>query len=144
MNPCRGSFLIALFLMLAACSGGPWNNPYPSADAGSNIYYSSFSERPKHLDPARSYSSNEWAFISQIYEPPLQYHFLKRPYDLVPLTTGSMPEIRYLDADLNPLETGDERIAYIDYVLTLLPGRNYQPHPALATGADGKALYDRD
>jgi ABC-type transport system substrate-binding protein len=130
--------------MLAACSGGPWNNPYPAADAGSNIYYSSFSERPKHLDPARSYSSNEWAFISQIYEPPLQYHFLKRPYDLVPLTTGSMPEIRYLDADLNPLETGDERIAYIDYVLTLLPGRNYQPHPALATGADGKALYDRD
>ncbi|MEJ2310237.1 MAG: ABC transporter substrate-binding protein [Gammaproteobacteria bacterium] len=130
--------------MLAACSGGPWNNPYPAEDSDRNIYYSSFSERPKHLDPARSYSSNEWAFISQIYEPPLQYHFLKRPYDLVPLTTRSMPEIRYLDEALNPLEAGDERIAFIDYTLTLLPGRNYQPHPAFATGAAGKALYDRD
>ena len=144
MKPLRRLILIALVATLAACSGGPWNNPYPVEDSDRNIYYSSFSERPKHLDPARSYSSNEWAFISQIYEPPLQYHFLKRPYDLVPLTTRSMPEIRYLDEAGNPLEAGDERIAYIDYTLTLLPGRYFQPHPAFATDADGKALFDRD
>ena len=45
-------------LMLAGCSGPPANNPYPAADSGKNIYYSFFAERPKHLDPVQSYSSN--------------------------------------------------------------------------------------
>ncbi len=110
----RPLILLATLLLLSACSGGQWNNPYPEEDSDKNIYYSSFDERPKHLDPARSYSANEWAFISQIYEPPLQYHFLKRPYELVPLTTTAMPEIRVLAADLKPLEAGNERIAYLD------------------------------
>ena len=144
MFPRRTLILLVIFLLLSACGGGPWNNPYPDGDANRNIYYSSFDERPKHLDPARSYSSNEWAFISQIYEPPLQYHFLKRPYELVPLTTTAMPEILYLDAELNPLEAGDERIDYIDYILRLRPGRMFQPHPAFATDADGNPLYHRD
>ncbi|MGD8265961.1 MAG: peptide ABC transporter substrate-binding protein, partial [Chromatiales bacterium] len=144
MFPVRVFILLATLLLLSACSGGPWNNPYPEEDAHKNIYYSSFDERPKHLDPARSYSSNEWAFISQIYEPPLQYHFLRRPYELTPLTTIGMPEIRYLDADLNQLEAGDERIAYIDYILTLQPGRMYQPHPAFARDEEGNARYDRE
>ena len=76
--------------VLTGC-GAPWNNPYPSADGGRNIIYSSFSERPKHLDPARAYSANEYTFIAQIYEPPLQYHYLKRPYTLVPLTAVEVP-----------------------------------------------------
>ena len=73
------------------------------------IFFSSFSERPKHLDPARSYSSNEWAFISQVYEPPLQYHYLRRPYVLVPLTAASMPEIRHYAADGSLLVCDAER-----------------------------------
>ena len=84
MFPLRVLIILATLLLLSACSGGPWNNPYPEEDAHKNIYYSSFDERPKHLDPARSYSSNEWAFISQIYEPPLQYHF-------APIKKGSVP-----------------------------------------------------
>ncbi|MGD2112639.1 MAG: peptide ABC transporter substrate-binding protein, partial [Gammaproteobacteria bacterium] len=67
-------------LLLLACDGQPWNRPYPAEDAASNILYSSFQERPNHLDPAQSYSSNEVTFTGQIYEPPLQYHYLKRPY----------------------------------------------------------------
>jgi hypothetical protein len=61
--------------------------------------YSSFAERPKHLDPARAYSSNEYTFIAQIYEPPLQYHYLKRPYQLIPLTASQMPQVLYYNAD---------------------------------------------
>ena len=78
-------------LLLAACSG-PVNSPYPAADsaadAGKSILYSAFEERPKHLDPARSYSENEYVFLGNIYEPPLQYHFLKRPYQLEPETAA--------------------------------------------------------
>ena len=29
--------------------------------------------------------------IGQIYEPPLQYNYLKRPYELEPLTLTQMP-----------------------------------------------------
>ena len=39
--------------------------------------------------PVQSYSSNEIVFIAQIYEPPLQYHYLKRPYELIPLRRGA-------------------------------------------------------
>lgn len=82
----RLALLCGLLLALAACDGQPWNRPYSAADAARNIYYASFSERPNHLDPAQSYSSNEVLFTGQIYEPPLQYHYLKRPYELIPLT----------------------------------------------------------
>ncbi|MHB8167037.1 MAG: ABC transporter substrate-binding protein, partial [Sulfuricella sp.] len=69
---------VLLPVLLAACGAPPWNSPYPAADEGKNITYSAFSERPKHLDPAQSYASNEIIFTGQIYEPPLQYHYLKR------------------------------------------------------------------
>ena len=65
-------------VLLAGCSGSEWNNPYPASESGRNILYSSFTERPKHLDPVQSYSENEYTFISNIYQPPLQYHYLKR------------------------------------------------------------------
>ncbi len=133
--------MLASFL-LSAC-GQAWNNPYPQSQAGKNIYYSAFSERPKHLDPARSYSSNEWSFLSQIYEPPLQYHFLKRPYELVPLMASEMPEVVFLDADLQPTED-PQKVAYTDYLISLQQGARYQPHPALATDAEGKPRYNAE
>src|SRR5687767_5944713 len=90
--------LLVAVVVLAGCSGAPWNDPYQAGDAGANILYSSFSERPKHLDPVQSYSSNEITFTAQIYEPPLQYHYLKRPYTLIPLTAEDIPEPQYFDA----------------------------------------------
>jgi ABC-type transport system substrate-binding protein len=120
-----------------------WNNPYPAADAHRNILYSAFRERPKHLDPARAYSSNEYDFIAQIYEPPFQYHYLKRPYELVPLTAVTVPRPVYLDrrgARLPPDASAD-RIAYSVYEIRLRTGIRYQPHPAFARGPDGNHLY---
>ena len=61
LAPVLRATLIAVAL-LSGCSGAPWNNPYPAAEDGANILYSSFSERPKHLDPVQSYSSNEITF----------------------------------------------------------------------------------
>ena len=71
--------------LLAAC-GSERNDPYPAGERGQNILYSAFTERPKHLDPAQSYTEDEATFTAQIYEPPLQYHYLKRPYELIPAT----------------------------------------------------------
>ncbi|MFZ2540554.1 MAG: ABC transporter substrate-binding protein [Gallionella sp.] len=119
-------------LLLAACDGGLWNNPYPASDAGKSILYTAFTERPKHLDPAQAYSENEYEFLAQIYAPPLQYHYLKRPYQLIPLAAAQMPTVRYLDNRHRPLPDNApaEQIAYSIYEIHIKPDMRYQPHPA--------------
>ncbi|MXX98835.1 MAG: peptide ABC transporter substrate-binding protein, partial [Gammaproteobacteria bacterium] len=124
---------VLLALLLSACGEEVWNNPYKPSD--DNTFYSSFTERPKHLDPARSYSSNEYAILGQIYEPVLQYHYLKRPYQLIPLTAGQMPTLFYVDAEGN--RTSEENAMYIVYDIEIEPGILFQPHPAFVTSADG-------
>ena len=139
----RLAALVVMTVGLAGCGQDAWNNPYPSEDQGRNILYSSFSERPKHLDPARSYSSNEYEFLGQIYEPPLQYHYLKRPYELQPLTVERVPKAFFLDAQGKELSDNapDNKVAYSLYLLELKTGINYQPHPAFAKHNDGQYLY---
>jgi ABC-type transport system substrate-binding protein len=127
----------------ASVEAAPWNDPYPGEERQSNTLYSSFLERPKHLDPARSYSSDEYVFIGQIYEPPLQYHFLKRPYILIPLSAEALPTVRHLDADGEPLAQGRdaESAAFTEYEFRIGPGIRFQPHAALARDAGGAYLY---
>lgn len=142
---CMPAFRIlpALVALLLAGCGDIWNSPYSGADRGKSILYTSFSERPKHLDPAQSYTSDEWDFISQIYEPPLQYHYLKRPYELVPATAQEVPRARHYDAKDRelPASAPAAAVAYSEYEIRIRPGIRFQPHPAFAKGPDGKARY---
>ncbi|MFQ5588676.1 MAG: ABC transporter substrate-binding protein [Nitrospiria bacterium] len=134
---------LILILVFTGCSGAPLNNPYPAAEDNRNILYSSFSGRPKHLDPAQSYSSNEITFTGQIYEPPFQYHYLKRPYTLVPLTAEEVPRPVYLNA-AGEAVNGDgvsEPVIWSVYEIRITPGIQYQPHPAFAKDAAGVPLY---
>ena len=135
-------FLVALacLLLLAAC-GEVWNNPYPASESGKNILYGSFSERPKHLDPAQSYTADEYDFIWQVYEPPLQYHYLKRPYTLIPATAAAIPKPRYFSSSGAELPASAKDIAYSVYEIHITPGIRYQPHPAFAQDAAGRSLY---
>lgn len=135
--------LLFLAVLLTACNASQLNNPYPDDEGKLSVLYQSFSERPKHLDPAVAYSENEYAFIAQIYEPPIQYHYLKRPYQLTPLTASKMPDINYLDKHGEKLGEGaqDSDIVYTDYVLVIQPNIQYQPHPALAKNARGDYRY---
>ncbi|HEV2008667.1 MAG TPA: ABC transporter substrate-binding protein, partial [Burkholderiales bacterium] len=139
----RRPLFTLLLLVLAGCSGSISNNPYPSSYAGKNILYSSFAERPKHLDPVQSYSSNEITFTAQIYESPLQYHYLKRPYTLIPCVAEEVPQPRYLDARGGPLaaDATAKDIAYTVYEIRIKHGIKYQPHPAFARAAGGEYAY---
>jgi peptide/nickel transport system substrate-binding protein len=133
---------LALLGFLGGC-GGPWNNPYPARERGQNILYSAFVERPKHLDPVQSYAENEYVFISQIYMPPLQYHYLRRPYELVPFGATEIPRAVYLDADGRrlPDSAPAERVAFSVYDIRIKQGVMYQPHPAFAVDETGKPRY---
>ncbi len=136
-------FLFAC-LALAGC-GQVWNDPYPAADRGGNILYSAFTERPKHLDPVQSYSEDEITFTAQIYQPPLQYHYLKRPYQVVPYSAQAVPKARYFDAAGHPLpeDADPARVAESVYEIKIRPGILYQPHPALARDGAGKLVYEK-
>jgi len=132
-----------ILILCTACRNQPWNNPYPADESNKKIYYSSFNERPKHLDPAMSYSSNEWAIIQQVYEPPLQYHYLKRPFELIPLTAEAIPKPIFLDKQGNPLpeDSPEKDIAESLYRIRIKPGISYQPHPCFVKNPDGSARY---
>ena len=132
-----------LFIALATLSGCTPNDPYRPEEKSKSIFYTTFGEPPKHLDPARSYSSDEYAFIGVIYEPPLQYHYLDRPYRLIPLTVESMPKPAYYDkrgkqlSEKAPASKVDRAV----YEIRLKRGLKYQPHPAFATNSTGAPLY---
>jgi len=138
-TPLRMLAFLGFAGLLYACGFSELNNPYAGDEGLSPVLYQSFEERPKHLDPAAAYSSNEYAFIAQIYEPPFQYHYLKRPYQLIPLTATKMPDIHYLNSKGERLGPGAAAgdIAYTDYLIEIKPAIQYQPHPALAKNAQG-------
>ena len=138
----RPYLFIWLSLFCISCDSS-WNNPYPRQESDQLVYYDSFSERPKHLDPVSSYSSNEYVFLGQIYEPPLQYHFLKRPYELIPLTATRLPTATYLDKNGEELseDSKSEDIDRVRYKISIKPGILFQPHPAFAKDENNNYLY---
>ena len=137
----RPAVIAVLATACLGCDEGPWNSPYPAADAAANILYTTFQERPKHLDPVSSYSENEAMITSQVYEPLVQYHFLKRPYALVPLTGTAVPQARYVDAAGREVSAADRHVARAVYRISIRSGIRYQPHPAFARRADGRYRY---
>lgn len=134
----RSFIFCVICLTLPGCDSRPWNSPYAEIQEN-NILYSSFSERPKYLDPVRAYSSNEYGFLGQIYEPVLQYHYLKRPYALAPLTARQMPIIRYLNDNNQPVK--QDKASYVTYDIEIKPDIMFQPHPAFVRDKQGGYLY---
>lgn len=137
--------MLLLLLSLNSAYGHNWvlNNPYPQSESHQKIFYASFIEQPRTLDPALSYSLNESVFLAQIYEPLLEYDYLLRPYQLIPLTATTLPQLRYLDENKQLIpEHSSIKPAYSVYTIQIKKGIWYQPHPALAKdAATGQYLY---
>ena len=126
-----------------ASAPAQWNNPHQKVPTKQSIRYGAFTGAPKTLDPARSYSSNETQFIAQIYEPPLQYHYLKRPFTLIPLTAAKLPTVRYFNkaGQPLPLSAKPSQVAYSIYDIYIKPGIRFAPHPAFAKNGQGQYRY---
>jgi oligopeptide transport system substrate-binding protein len=62
-----------------------------------------------------------------VLEPPLQYHYLARPYELEPLTVEAVPR---------PSRHGELTV----YDLRIRPGVRYAPHPCFAPDATIRAI----
>src|SRR6476469_1915262 len=84
---------VVAFAFLAGCN----NSPQPDGAEKTNTLFSAFSERsPRYLDPTASYSNNETPITYQVYETLYGYHYLKRPYQLIPKLAEALVEPKYL------------------------------------------------
>ncbi|MEM7412523.1 MAG: ABC transporter substrate-binding protein [Myxococcota bacterium] len=85
--------LFGVTLAFVACT----NNPYPDSDDGVKVRYIALRGPPKTLDPAISYNAADHQILANVYESLLEYHFLKRPYELIPGLAENVPQARTLD-----------------------------------------------
>ncbi len=74
------------------------------------------------MDPAKAFNDESLKLIGQSYETLYQYHYLKRPYEVVPLLADGMPQVS------NNGKT---------YTIKIKKGVVYHPHPAF----QGKARF---
>jgi len=91
---------VAFALVLVACT----NDPYPGADRTAKVYYTSFSLAPKSLDPAVAYNVAAHAVTANVHDTLLEYHYLARPYRLIPGLASAIPK---------PVTLPDGRIQYV-------------------------------
>ena len=133
--------IFLLSMMSTLLHADVWNNPHDSKKVAAETLFGAFTLPPKRLDPVISYNANEWAIIGQIYEPPLQYNYLKRPYVLEPLTLKEMPLITYLDKEGRVVKESDPAVFFSEYRLDLRKDVKYQNHPAFVKDEKGKLLY---
>ncbi|MBK6854094.1 MAG: ABC transporter substrate-binding protein [Burkholderiales bacterium] len=137
-------FGAGLIVLLGAALGGCGNSPWPEDAAASNTLYTAVVESsPRHLDPTASYWSNDTPYTYQIYEPPYGYHYLKRPFVLVPKSAAEVVKPRYVDKDGRPLpdDVASDQVAESIYDVPIKPGIQFQPHPAFAVDEQGRHRY---
>ncbi|MFC1806530.1 peptide ABC transporter substrate-binding protein, partial [Planctomycetota bacterium] len=110
-----------ILLVLAGCVS---NSPYPASDERANVLYTTFTDEPRHLDPAQAYGGVAYNLICHIVEPPFQYNLLKRPYVLEPRTATAVPR-----PETRKVAWQGKAIDAVVYTIHLKPGIRYQHHP---------------
>lgn len=144
----RAVLLLLSGALLAGCGPegieSPINSPYPHGAEKDNVLFTAFAQRsPKFLDPARSYSTDETPYTYNIYEPLYGYHYLKRPYELIPRTATRVVEPEYYDAqgELLPVDADPADIVESVYDIPIKSNILFQPHPVFAREQDGRFTY---
>jgi ABC-type transport system substrate-binding protein len=113
-----------------AAAGGCTNSPYPDADRDRKVIYSSFTEAPKTLDPAVAYTTAEHVITGNVYDTLLEYHYLERPYRLIPGLAEAVPE---------PQPGPDGRQVYR---FRIRPGVRFHEDPCFALGGAGRTTRE--
>lgn len=118
----RAAQALAVALSVLGCT----NDPYPESHADRKVLYTVFSEAPKTLDPAVSYTTVEHDVTGNVFDTLVEYHYLKRPYELIPALAEAVPEPE-------PLPDGKVR-----YTFRLRPGLLFQDDPCFELGGAGR------
>ena len=121
---------IVAFPALSAGVFGCTNNPYSESDDQKKILYNSYREAPRTLDPAVAYTTSSHAITGEVYETLLEYHYLKRPYVLIPGLAAGLPSVEDIDAD------------WKRYRFELREGIFYQQDPCFELGGEGRTTRE--
>jgi ABC-type transport system substrate-binding protein len=116
----------ALAFAVALSALGCTNDPYPQAHADEKVFYGIFDDPPKTLDPAVSYTTIEHDVTGSVFDTLVEYHYLKRPYELIPGLAEEVPKPE-------PLPDGKVR-----YVFRLRPELLFQNDPCFELGGKGR------
>jgi ABC-type transport system substrate-binding protein len=135
-----GGLALAAIGVLTGCDNSPWNK---GAAESQMIYSAMIENTPRHLDPTASYWSNDTLVTYQVYEPPYGYHYLKRPFELVPKSAEKVVQPVYLDKNGQrlPDDAPGEQVAESVYEVPIKKGIMFQPHPAFAKDEQGQYRY---
>jgi oligopeptide transport system substrate-binding protein len=120
----RFGAVLALAASVAGAACG--NDPYPGAETDAKIVYLAFSEAPKTLDPQVAYSTADHAVTGAVYDRLLEYHYLDRPYRLIP---GLLREVPV------PAPRADRHVVYR---FDLRDDLRFADDPCFALGGDGR------
>ena len=115
-------FVASVAALLAACT----NDPYPNANAHDRVLYLSYPIAPKTLDPAVAYSVYDQQVTGNVFDTLLEYHYLERPYRLIPALAEAVPHPR-LEAD-----------GRVTYRFTLRPGVLFQDDDCFSLDGSGQ------
>jgi len=85
---CVWGFAAASIVFVAGCDRAP-----AGADSNEAVLYSTLPAKVRGLDPGDIGDTTSSAVASQIFECLYQYHYLKRPYELIPQLADGMPQV---------------------------------------------------
>jgi len=115
--------IACLLCGLVACT----NNPYPDSDAERKVLYEAFSDPPRTLDPQVAYTTSASAVIGNICDTLLEYHYLARPFTLIPGLAVAVPAAEHRPG------------GQVAYRFELRPDLLYQDDPCFRLGDTGAA-----
>lgn len=99
-----------------------------SGTANQNVLHYFRTTNYKSLDPPQQFDAVSMEIISNVYDTLLDYHYLKRPYELTPNLLAKMPEL-----------AKDQ----VTYTFTLRPGVKFHDDPCFK-GGKGRELTAED
>jgi oligopeptide transport system substrate-binding protein len=111
--------VICSALLVLTVSGLMGCQPQPSASKAGKVLHYFRSSDYKSLDPPKQFDVVSAELIANVYDPLLEYHYLKRPYELKPNLLTKLPE---LSADK------------LTYTFTLQKGIKFHDDPCFPEG----------
>lgn len=84
--------LLLLSAFAGACTGPTEPNNPAQRDDGRRILRMARRNEHKSLDPVKQFDSASAQIVANVYDTLLEYHFLRRPHELVPGLLAAMPE----------------------------------------------------
>ncbi|MEZ4741836.1 MAG: ABC transporter substrate-binding protein [Bdellovibrionota bacterium] len=128
-------FSVVMLLGLSACNKctsdsqiASDKNGAEAANTGDKIFRYSRISDPKTLDPQAQLDSASASFINSIYDRIIDYHYLKRPYTLIPVLLKNMPA----------LDPNDP----LTYVFELKEGINFHDNACFPNGKGRELVAD--